>query len=100
MPGSRHCLRLALIAAALCGGPALAADARHLAADGSSSCPESEVPATSSTVERTDEAEFDPTGAAPGPRAGKPRAPLVAPRAGGSRAAAPRWHSFLPGMFR
>ncbi|WP_240095580.1 hypothetical protein [Thermomonas flagellata] len=101
MPRLRHCLRLALIATALCGGPALAADARHQAADGSGSCPESETPATSSPVERADEAEFDPAGAAPVPRSGKPHAPaLLAPRAGGSRSAAPRWHSFLPGMFR
>ena len=41
----------------------------------------------------------DPAAANPARRTPKAK-PAVAPRATGTRPAAPRWHSFLPGMFR
>ena len=77
-------------------GQALAAESRLMAADGAESCPD--TPAAS---DRDDAAEADPnTPATPVRRTPKAKA-VAAPRAGGgNRSTAPRWHSFLPGMFR
>jgi hypothetical protein len=75
------------------GGHACA-QGRLMSADGGGSCPEE----AAANGERMDEAEAD----APAPanrRAQKAKPAAVAPR-GSTRPAAPRWHSFLPGMFR
>lgn len=74
---------------------ALAVESRQMAADGGASCPDS---AASSA---RDDAQADPNApATPLKHASKAKA-AAAPRAsGGNRSTAPRWHSFLPGMFR
>lgn len=87
-------LSIALLSAC---GYASAAASQHMSADGSSSCPDSTV----ATNDRSDLGDADPAAAALPPvrRTEKAKA-AAAPRASGTRAAAPRWHSFLPGMFR
>jgi hypothetical protein len=77
----------------------LAAESRQPGVDGDGNCPET---ATAST-DATDEADAD-AAAAPARRAQKAKS-VPAARAGGGgagsqRSTAPRWHSFLPGMFR
>lgn len=89
-------LSVALLCAA---GQAFASEARQLGPDGSGSCPES----TAANSEAADEADSD-AAAAPVRRTQKAK-PAVTPRASngggsGNRNSAPRWHSFLPGMFR
>ncbi len=76
-------------------GLTLAAESRQMAADGTESCPET------AAAERADDADADPNApATPVKRTSKAKA-AAAPRAsGGNRSTAPRWHSFLPGMFR
>ena len=88
----------ALLSIVLLGacGQALAGEARHMAADGGS-CPDSAAAGN----DRMDDAEADPNApATPAKRSPKAKA-VAAPRdSSGTRSTAPRWHSFLPGMFR
>lgn len=85
-----------LSVALLCAsGLGMAAESRQLSPDGDGSCPE--------TAAAADEADPD-AAAAPARRTQKAK-PAPAARSGGGGAAgqrntAPRWHSFLPGMFR
>lgn len=90
-----------LSVALLCAsGQVLATESRQMGPDGSGSCPEN---ATTSN-EATDDADADAATAAP--RRTQKAKPAAAVRSngssggGGSRNTAPRWHSFLPGMFR
>lgn len=88
-----------LSVALLCAsGFGMAAEARQLSPDGDGSCPET----TAASNEATDEADPD-AAAAPARRTQKAK-PTPAARSGGNgagqRNTAPRWHSFLPGMFR
>ena len=80
------------------GGHAAAAESQHLSADGSTSCPDSAATAN----ERNEPGDGDPSTSTASPARHSDKAKtLVAPRGNsGNRAAAPRWHSFLPGMFR
>jgi hypothetical protein len=86
--------------ALLCAsGQGLAAESRQ-ATDGDGSCPET----VSAGNDVTDETDAD-AAAAPARRTTQKAKPAPAARAGGSsgggqRSSAPRWHSFLPGMFR
>jgi hypothetical protein len=76
----------------------MAAEARAMEPDGANSCPEN----TTAGNETTDEADPD-VAAAPARRSQKAKPAANARSNGGSgsnRNAAPRWHSFLPGMFR
>ncbi|QIL21587.1 hypothetical protein [Thermomonas sp. HDW16] len=90
-----------LSVALLCASSqALAAEARQMGPDGSGSCPESTV----ANNDTADEADND-AAATPARRSTQKAAkPTPAVRGGGSgggqRSSAPRWHSFLPGMFR
>ena len=86
-----------LSVALLCAsGQVLASESRQLGPEGDGSCPETST-ATSESPEDADAA------AAPARRTQKAK-PTPAARAsgngGGQRSSAPRWHSFLPGMFR
>jgi hypothetical protein len=89
-----------LSVALLCAsGVGMAAESRQLSADGDGSCPET----AAASNEATDEADPD-AAAAPARRTQKAK-PTPAARSGGGNGAgqrntAPRWHSFLPGMFR
>lgn len=100
MPLSDRRASLALLCLALLctSGTTLAANGRLLSADGGSACPEAD-PATASGNERLDDPQGDATGAAAVRRTPKAK-PAATPRAAGNRPVAPRWHSFLPGMFR
>ena len=75
----------------------LGACGQALAADGGGSCPDS----AAAGIDRMDDAEADPSApATPAKRTPKAKA-VAAPRdSSGTRSTAPRWHSFLPGMFR
>jgi len=90
-----------LSVALLCAsGLGMAAESRQLGPDGDGSCPET----AAASNEATDEADPD-AAAAPAPRRTQKAKPAPATRSGGGSAAgqrntAPRWHSFLPGMFR
>jgi hypothetical protein len=89
-------LSIALLFA--CGyATASAVEAQHLSADGSTSCPDS----TAASNDRNELGDTDPatTTVAPVRRTEKAKT-MAAPHSSGTRAAAPRWHSFLPGMFR
>lgn len=89
-----------LSVALLCAsGQALATETRHMDPDGSGTCPES----TTASSDATDLVDPD-AAAAPARRTQKAK-PTATPRAsngggGGNRNSTPRWHSFLPGMFR
>ncbi len=85
---------MSIVLLAACG-QTLAAESRQMAAGGGESCPEA------ATAERADDTDADPNApATPVKRTSKAKA-AAAPRAsGGNRSTAPRWHSFLPGMFR
>jgi hypothetical protein len=94
MRPSQILLSVALLCAA---GQVLATESRQLGPDGSGSCPES-------TTGTLDEADSD-AAAAPARRAPhkvKPTTPAARGAGGsnGQRSTTPRWHSFLPGMFR
>lgn len=93
----RNSLILLSTALLLGAGYASAAESQHSSADSNPSCPD--TAATSN--DRNELGEIDPatTTVAPVRRAEKAKI-LVTPRNGGTRATAPRWHSFLPGMFR
>lgn len=89
-----------LSVALLCAsGQLMATESRHMGPDGSGSCPET----TTASTDATDEADPD-AAAAPARRTQKANKPAATTRSnaggGGSRSSAPRWHSFLPGMFR
>ena len=85
-------LCLALLAAS---GHAMANESRQSAAD--EACPDT---ATASAPERTDDAEVDEP-IAPVRQTPKAKPAVASPRAtGGTRTNPPRFHSFLPGMFR
>lgn len=88
-------LSIALLCAS---GQLMATESTQMAPDGNASCPENT--ATSSDI--ADDAETD-VAAAPVRRTQKAK-PAATPRAsnsgGGNRGSTPRWHSFLPGMFR
>jgi hypothetical protein len=89
-----------LSVALLCAsGLGMAAESRQLGPDGDGSCPET----AAASNEATDETDPD-AAAAPARRTQKAK-PAPATRSGGGNASgqrntAPRWHSFLPGMFR
>jgi hypothetical protein len=88
-----------LSVALLCAsGQVLATESRQMDPDGGGSCPES----TTATNDAADEVDAD-AAAAPARRTQKAK-PAATPRASGggsaNRGNAPRWHSFLPGMFR
>lgn len=88
----------ALLSIALLGacGQAAALESRQLTADGSDSRTESMAGG-----DRTDGAEPEPnTPATQGKRTEKAKAAASPRSGGGNRSTAPRWHSFLPGMFR
>lgn len=87
----------ALLSLALLGacGQAFAVESRQLEADGSGACPES----ASTGNARIDDADCEPN--APATPAKRNAKAVIAPKSsGGNRSTAPRWHSFLPGMFR
>lgn len=89
-------LSIALLFA--CGyATASAMESQHLSADGSSGCPDST--ATSNDHSELGDADPATTTVAPVRRTEKAKTVAV-PRSSGTRAIAPRWHSFLPGMFR
>lgn len=90
---ARHPLPTLLCLTLLSAGGHAAAQGRQMGADGSGSCPE-----TSAAGERLDDGESDPS-TATHRRTQHNKPAVVAPR-GSTRPAAPRWHSFLPGMFR
>ena len=84
-------LCLALLAAS---GHAMASESRQSASD--EACPDT----ATSTTERTDDAEVDEP-IAPVRQTPKAKPAVASPRAtGGTRTNPPRFHSFLPGMFR
>jgi hypothetical protein len=96
MRTSPFLLSIALLCAS---GQVLASESRQVGPDGDGNCPE--TVATGNDV--TDELDPD-AAAAPARRAQKSK-PAPASRASGGnggvqRSNAPRWHSFLPGMFR
>ena len=90
-----------LSVALLCAsGQVLAMESRQMGPDGSGSCPES----TTASNDAADDADND-AAATPARRTTTQKAkPTPTARGGGStggqRSSAPRWHSFLPGMFR
>ena len=88
-------LSIALLCAS---GQLLATESRQMDADGSASCPET----TAASNDVADEVDAD-AAAAPARRTQKTK-PAPTPRAsnggGGGSRSTPRWHSFLPGMFR
>ena len=99
---SQNLSSAALLSVALlyASGPLMATESRHMGPDGSGSgtCPE----AATAASDATDEADPD-AAAAPARRTQKAK-PAANARGngggGGNRNSAPRWHSFLPGMFR
>lgn len=85
-------LCLALLAAS---GHAMACESRQSTPD--EACPDN---AATSTAERTDDAQADEP-IAPVRQTPKAKPAVASPRAtGGTRTNPPRFHSFLPGMFR
>ena len=95
-PSSHARLSVSLLSVALlfaCGSAA-AIESQQLAADGSSSCPDS----TTASTERSDISDQDPATALPVRHTEKAKT-VIAPRST-TRSVVPRWHSFLPGMFR
>ncbi len=76
---------------------ASALESQQISADASSACPDS----TTAANDRGELGDADPsaTTVAPARRTEKAKT-VTAPRSTGTRAAAPRWHSFLPGMIR
>lgn len=84
---------LALLAAS---GHALASESRQSAAD--EACPDTSV---ASTADRTDESPVDePATPVRQTQKAKPAASASPRVTGGARSNPPRFHSFLPGMFR
>ena len=92
--------QILLSVALLCASAqAFATESRQMGPDGSGSCPES----AATNNDAADEADND-AAAAPARRSTQKAKPTPAVRGGGGnssqRSTAPRWHSFLPGMFR
>lgn len=91
---------LLCLALLLACGHAGATESRQMGPDGSGACPESSTTGS----EHADEAEGDDaTASAPARRTPKAKpAASAAPQAsgGGRSGTPPRFHSFLPGMFR
>ena len=81
-----------------CGHVSAAAmETQHLSADGSVSCPDNSLAGN----DRGELGDVDPGNAAVAPVRRTEKARTVVPtRSSGTRATAPRWHSFLPGMIR
>jgi hypothetical protein len=78
-------------------GHASAVESQHMSADGSG-CPDSAT--ASSDHNELGDADAAATTVAPVRHTEKAK-PVATPRSsGGTRATTPRWHSFLPGMFR
>ncbi len=90
-------LILLSIAILLACGYASAAESRHMSADGGGSCPENSA-ASNDRGDLGDADSATPT-AVPLRQSGKVKI-APAPHGSATRASAPRWHSFLPGMFR
>lgn len=90
---ARHPLPALLCLILLSAGGHAAAQGRQMGADGSGSRPDANAGG-----ERLDDGEEEAAAAAQR-RAQQAKPAVVAPR-GSTRPAAPRWHSFLPGMFR
>ncbi len=90
---------LLCIALLFAGGNAMATESRHLAADGGGT-----TDSNTTVADRSDETATetdDEATTAPARRATQKAKPAATSHgAGGNRSAAPRWHSFLPGMFR
>ncbi len=88
-----------LSVALLCAsGQLMAMEARQMGPDGSGSCPES-----TTAGDATNDADVDADAAAAPARRTQKTKPAPTPRAsngGSNRGSTPRWHSFLPGMFR
>lgn len=92
--------QILLSVALLCAsGLTMAAESRLLSPDGDGSCPETAA-ASNETTDGTD----PDAAAAPARRTQKAKTTPAARSGGGNgagqRNSAPRWHSFLPGMFR
>lgn len=91
---------LLCLALLLACGHAGATESRQMGPDGSGACPDSSTAGN----ERTDEADGDDaTASAPARRTPKAKpAAAASSQASGSRTGGtpPRFHSFLPGMFR
>lgn len=79
-------------------GYASAAETQHMSADGGTGCPDN----TATSNDRSDLGDTDPsvTTVVPVHRIDKAKAAAAPHSNSGTRATAPRWHSFLPGMFR
>ncbi|MEO5628889.1 MAG: hypothetical protein ABIQ62_03855 [Thermomonas sp.] len=75
-------------------GAAAATESQQLATDANSSCPDS----ATASAERSDSGDPDAATATPVRHTEKAKT-VVTPRSS-TRSAVPRWHSFLPGMFR
>lgn len=93
-----HTLRPMLLCLALlaASGQAMANESRQSAVD--EACPDN---AAASTVERTDDAQVDePVAPVRQTQKAKPAISASPRAAGGTRISPPRFHSFLPGMFR
>jgi hypothetical protein len=93
-----HPLRPMLLCLALlvASGHAMANESRQAAAD--DACPDT---ATASTAERTDDTPVDePTAPVRQTHKAKPAVSASPRTTGGTRTNPPRFHSFLPGMFR
>ena len=91
---ARVSISLLSIALLFACGSAAATESQQLTTDGNSSCPDS----ATSSAERSDISDPDPATAPPIRHTEKAKT-VVTPRSS-TRSVAPRWHSFLPGMFR
>lgn len=92
-------LPLSCLALLLACGQAAAVETRQLGPDGAGACPE----ASATAGDEVDDDLGATTTTPRHPAQPKTTAPATAPRpaASGNRATnPPRWHSFLPGMFR
>jgi hypothetical protein len=92
IPGSRYLLLCLLLLSA--GSMAGAREVRLHGPNGDGGCPDAATPAATAAPAKS--------AATPAPHATKIK-PVITVRGGGddsSTSHAPRWHSFLPGMFR
>ena len=81
-----------------CGQAAASAvETQQLSAEASNACPDN----TAAANDRGELGDADPSATTVAPVRRTEKAKTVTPsRSTGTRAAAPRWHSFLPGMIR
>lgn len=80
-----------------CGHAAASAvESQQVSSDTSSSCPDN----TSTTNDRGELGDADPSATTVAPVRRAEKAKTVANPRSSTRAAVPRWHSFLPGMIR